>query len=222
MASSKEQILQSAEKFLARGKLEQALKEYLRLLDENPNDVATLNRVGDLYVRMNRPADSIQFYTRIADAYSLDGFFLKGIAILKKINKIDPSRLDIYEKLADLYHKQGLSQDARSQYQVLADHYQKGGKHKDTIAAYKKMADVDPNDMKIQVRLADLYRSHNQTEQAVMQYGLVGSMLLRRGAHDEAAAVFQKALEISPNDANIQKSLVRSLLAQKNAAAAIA
>ena len=44
-----------------------------------------------------------------------------------------------------------------------------------------------------------------------MQYGLIGSMLLRRGAHDEAAAVFQKALELSPNDAGIQKNLVRSL-----------
>ncbi|HEV2064477.1 MAG TPA: tetratricopeptide repeat protein, partial [Thermoanaerobaculia bacterium] len=222
MASSKEQILQSAEKFLAKGKLEPALKEYLRLLDENPKDVATLNRVGDLYSRMNRPADSIQYYTRIADSYSLDGFFLKAIAIFKKINKIDPARLDIYEKLADLYQKQGLTQDARSQYQVLADHFQKSGKHEDAIAAYKKMAGVDPNDLKIQARLADLYHSHKQTEQAVMQYGLIGSMLLRRGAHDEAAAVFQKALELSPNDANIQKSLVRSLLAQKNAPAAIA
>ena len=76
MASSKEQLLQSAERFLAKGKLEPALKEYLRLLDENPKDVATLNRVGDLYGRMNRPADSIQYYTRIADSYSRDGFFL--------------------------------------------------------------------------------------------------------------------------------------------------
>ena len=222
MAFSKEQILQSAEKYLARGKLDQALKEYLRVLDENPKDVATLNRVGDLYVRMNRPADSIQFYTRIADSYSRDGFFLKAIAIYKKINKIDPARLPIYEKLAELYHKQGLTQDARSQYQVLADHYQKSGRHEDAVSAYKKMASVDPNDLKIQVRLADLYRTHNQTEQAVMQYGLIGSMLLRRGAHDEAAAVFQKALELSPNDAGIQRSLVKSLLAQKNADAAIA
>src|SRR5262249_6754606 len=47
-------------------------------------------------------------------------------------------------------------------------------------------------------------------------------MLLRRGAHDEAAAVFQKALELSPNDAGIQRNLVRSLIAQKNPTAAVA
>jgi len=222
MPANRDQVLAAAEKYVARGKLDQALKEYLRLLDDNPKDISTLNKVGDLYVRMNRPNDSIPFFSKIAEFYARDGFFLKAIAIYKKINKIDPSQLDVYDRLADLYAKQGLTQDARSQYQVLADHYQKSNKLEEAIAAYKKMSAVDPNDLKIQVRLADLYRGANQTEQAVMQYGLIGSMLLRRGAHDEAAAVFQKALELSPNDAGIQKSLVRSLLAQKNPSAAIA
>ncbi len=222
MAATRDQLLQSAEKAAARGKLDQALKDYLRVLDDNPKDIATLNKVGDLYVRMNRAGDSITYFSRIADHYSRDGFFLKAIAIYKKINKIDPARLEVYDRLADLYHKQGLTQDARSQYQVLADHYQKNSKPDEAIAAYKKMATVDPNDLKIQVKLADLYRANHQIEQAVMQYGLIGSMLLRRGAHDESAAVFQKALELSPNDTNIQKNLVRSLIAQKNPSAAIA
>ncbi len=222
MAATREQLLQSAEKAVAKGKLDQALKDYLRVLDDNPKDISTLNKVGDLYVRMNRPGESIPYFTRIADHYSRDGFFLKAIAIYKKINKIDPARLEVYDRLADLYHKQGLTQDARSQYQVLADHYQKSNKPDDAITAYKKMATVDPNDLKIQVKLADLYRTNKQIDQAVMQYGLIGSMLLRRGAHDEAAAVFQKALELSPNDAGIQRNLVRSLIAQKNPVAAIA
>ena len=37
----------------------------------------------------------------------MDGFFLKAIAIYKKINKIDPARLEVYERLADLYHSRG-------------------------------------------------------------------------------------------------------------------
>ncbi len=222
MAVNREQVLQSAEKLLARGKLDQALKEYLRVLEENSKDISTLNKVGDLYVRMNRPADSIPYFTRIADFYSRDGFFLKAIAIFKKINKIDPAQLEVYDKLADLYHKQGLVQDARSQYQVLADHYQKNNRLSDAIAVYKKMAAIDPADMRIQVRLADLYRAANQKDQAVMQYSLIGSMLLKRGANDEAAQVFQKALELLPDDVESQKNLVRSLLAQNNTDAAMA
>ncbi|HWZ85556.1 MAG TPA: tetratricopeptide repeat protein, partial [Thermoanaerobaculia bacterium] len=222
MAVNREQVLQSAEKLLSRGKLDQALKEYLRVLEDNPKDIPTLNKVGDLYVRMNRPSESIPYFERIADFYSKDGFFLKAIAIYKKINKIDPARLEVYDRLADLYHKQGLVQDARSQYQVLADHYQKNNRIPDAISVYKKMAAIDPADLRVQVRLADLYRAAGQKDQAVMQYGLIGSMLLKRGAHDEAAQVFQKALELSPDDVETQRNLVRSLLAQKNPAAAMA
>jgi tetratricopeptide (TPR) repeat protein len=222
MAVNREQVLQSAEKLLSRGKLDQALKEYLRVLEDNSRDIPTLNKVGDLHVRMNRPGESIPYFERIADFYSKDGFFLKAIAIYKKINKIDPARLEVYDRLADLYHKQGLVQDARSQYQVLADHYQKNNRLPDAITVYKKMAQIDPADLRIQVRLADVYRAANQKDQAVMQYGLIGSMLLKRGAHDEAAQVFQKALELSPDDVETQRNLVRSLLAQKNAPAAMA
>jgi len=222
MAVNREQVLQSAEKLLSRGKLDQALKEYLRVLEGNPKDIATLNKVGDLYVRMNRPGDSIPYFERIADFYSKDGFFLKAIAIYKKINKIDPAQLEVYDRLADLYHKQGLVQDARSQYQVLADHYQKNNRLVDAIGVYKKMAAIDPADLRIQVRLADVYRAANQKDQAVMQYGLIGSMLLKRGAHEEAAQVFQKALELSPDDVEAQRNLVRSLVAQKNGEAAMA
>jgi tetratricopeptide (TPR) repeat protein len=220
--ATRDQLLRSAEKHIARGRFDQALKDYLRVLEDNPRDISTLNKVGDLYVRLNRAADSVGFFMRIAEVCSLDGFFLKAIAIYKKINKIDPSRLDVYDRLGDLYAKQGLLQDARTQYQVLADHYQKTNQPDEAIAAYKKMAAADPNDLKIQVRLADLYRAQNQLEQAVMQYGLVGSMLLRRGAQDEAGAVFQKALELSPKDASARNTLVRSLLSQNNPAAAIA
>jgi pilus assembly protein FimV len=219
---TRDQLLRSAEKHIARGKLEQALKDYLRVVAENPRDISTLNKVGDLYVRLNRAAESVPFFTRIAEVCSLDGFFLKAIAIYKKINKIDPARLEVYERLGDLYTKQGLIQDSRTQYQILADHYQKNNQPEEAIAAYKKMAAADPNDLKIQVRLADLYRGVNRLEEAVMQYGLVGSMLLRRGAQDEAGAVFQKALELSPKDAAARNTLVRSLLSQKNPTAALA
>lgn len=107
MAGTRERIVQSAEKNLSRGKLDQALKDYLDLLKSNPNDAFVLNKAGDLCVRMGRPADAIGHFARIAESYSTDGFFLKAIAIFKKINKIDPTRLDIYERLAVLYTKQG-------------------------------------------------------------------------------------------------------------------
>src|SRR5688572_1414157 len=140
MAVQRDKVIANAEKLVAKGKIEAAIKEYERLLEENSNDVNTLNRVGDLWVRINRTDEAVKVFTKIADSYGRDGFYLKVIAIYKKINKLDPSRLDIYAKLADLYAKQGLAMEAKSQYQVLADYYLKHSDPANALNAYRKIA----------------------------------------------------------------------------------
>src|SRR4051812_4978660 len=216
MAIQRDKIIASAEKLVAKGKIEPAIKEYERLLDDNPGDVNTLNRIGDLWVRINRNDEAVKVFGRIADHYSRDGFFLKAIAIYKKINKLDPSKLDIYAKLADLYGKQGLAMEAKSQYQVLADYYLKHGDPANALAIYRKISELDPNSINVHVKLADLYSQNNQTKEALKEYDRVGRMLLKRGMLDEAVQVFKKALKIDSSNIELVESLVTALVEAKD------
>jgi len=222
MSGTRDRIVQSAEKHLSRGRLDQALKDYLRLLAENPNDAFALNKAGDLCVRMRRNVEAIDYFARIAELYSGDGFFLKAIAILRKINKIDPTRLDIHERLAELYAKQGLTQEARSHYQTVAEQLLQKSKVEEAIVAYAKMAALDPADLRIQARLADLHRVANQIGEAVARYDAIGSLLQRRGAHEEAVTVFRKALELDPADSSARREIVRCHLSMDDPGSAIA
>jgi pilus assembly protein FimV len=216
MAVQRDKVIASAEKLVAKGKIEPAIKEYERLLEDNPNDVNTLNRIGDLWVRINRNEEAVKVFGKIADHYSKDGFFLKAIAIYKKINKLDPSKLDIYAKLADLYAKQGLAMEAKSQYQVLADYYLKHGDPGNALAIYKKISDLDPNSINVHVKLADLYSQNNRTADALKEYDRVGRMLLKRGMLDEAVQVFKKALKIDATNVELVESLVTALVEAKD------
>ncbi|HXG58799.1 MAG TPA: tetratricopeptide repeat protein, partial [Thermoanaerobaculia bacterium] len=216
MAVQRDKVIANAEKLVAKGKVEAAIKEYERLLDDNPNDVNTLNRIGDLWVRINRNDEACKVYGKIADHYSRDGFFLKAIAIYKKINKLDPSKLDVYAKLADLYAKQGLAMEAKSQYQVLADYYLKHGDSANALAIYRKISDLDPNSINVHVKLADLYSQNGQTGEALKEYDRVGRMLLKRGMLDEAVQVFRKALRIDARNIELVESLVNSLFDAKD------
>lgn len=216
MAVQRDKVIASAEKLVAKGKIEPAIKEYERLLDDNPNDVNTLNRIGDLWVRINRNDEAVKVFSKIAEHYSKDGFFLKAIAIYKKINKLDPSKLDIYARLADLYAKQGLAMEAKSQYQVLADFYLKHGEPANALAIYKKISELDPNSINVHVKLADLYSQNNQVPEALKEYDRVGRMLLKRGMLDEAVQVFRKALKIDPKNTDLVDSLVTALLEAKD------
>lgn len=216
MAVQRDKVIASAEKLVAKGKIEPAIKEYERLLDDNPNDVNTLNRIGDLWVRINRNDEAVMVFSKIAEHYSKDGFFLKAIAIYKKINKLDPSKLDIYARLADLYAKQGLAMEAKSQYQVLADFYLKHGEPANALGIYKKISELDPNSINVHVKLADLYSQNNQTGDALKEYDRVGRMLLKRGMLDEAVQVFRKALKIDAKNTDLVDSLVTALLEAKD------
>lgn len=221
MAGARDRLIQSAEKHLSRGRLDQALKDYLDLLKEHPSDSFALNKAGDLCVRIGRPADGIGHFSRIAETFSTDGFFLKAIAIYKKINKIDPTRLDVYDRLAELYARQGLTQDARSHYQTLAEQSLKRNDLAGAIGAYGKLAGLDPTDLKSQSRLADLHRVAGQVPQAVARYDAIAGLLQRRGAHVDAVAFFRKALDLDPNDHAARIQMIGSLLASNEIAAAV-
>jgi tetratricopeptide (TPR) repeat protein len=212
MAVKRDKIIANAEKLVAKGKIEQAIKEYERLLADSPGDVNTLNRIGDLWVRINRTPEAVKVFREIADRYSKDGFFLKAIAIYKKINKLDPSQLLVYGELAELYAKQGLAMEAKSQYQVLADYHLKQGDPANALAVYRKIAELDPNSINVHVKLADLYSQNGQVREALAEYDRVGKMLMKRGMIDEALQVFRKALKIDPKNIDLAASLVGTLL----------
>ena len=220
MAVQREQVVQTAEKYVSRGKIEPAIREYRKLLSDNPNDINTLNRIGDLYARIHKIDEAVDFFTQIAEQYSIEGFFVKAIAIYKKIIKLDPTRLEVYEKLAELYHKQGLVNEARTQYQVLADYYQKHANAASAIAVYQKMADLEPNNPTYHVKLAEIYQQQQLTEKAVNEYRLIAEMMIAHGRSTDAAAVYERALDIDSSNVGFINDAVLRLRESGNANAA--
>jgi pilus assembly protein FimV len=220
MALQREQVVQTAEKYVSRGKIEPAIREYRKLLTENPNDINTLNRIGDLYARIQRNDEAIDFFTQIAEQYATEGFFVKAIAIYKKIIKLDPTRLEVYEQLAELYHKQGLVNEARTQYQVLADYYQKHANAASAIAIYQKMADVEPDNPTYHVKLAEIYQQQQLTEKAVGEYKVIAELMLAHGRPQDAAQVYERALDLDRGNLGFINEAVLKLKESGNVAAA--
>src|ERR1700752_2052074 len=87
MTFNKAQALQEAQRALAQGKLSQAIREYLTIIENDPSDLALLNTVGDLCVRDNNVTEGLRLFRKLAEAYVREGFLLRAIAIYKKIIK---------------------------------------------------------------------------------------------------------------------------------------
>ena len=200
MALDRNKVARNAEKLVARGKLDAAIDEYRKLLAESANDTTTLNRVGDLYARLNRLDKATRLFKKTADHFIDEGFFVKAIAIYKKIIRLDPSQIEVYERLADLYSRQGLLNESRSQYQVVADYYQKHGNADAAIGVYGKLIELEPDNPSHRLRLADQLRRSERPREAVVQFREIASLFLGHGRADDAVKLYSAALDVDASD----------------------
>ena len=70
MATDRAESVKKAEKLLRQGKLDLAIAEYVRMVEEQPRDWNTRNTLGDLYVRASQLDKAVAQYQQIADHLS--------------------------------------------------------------------------------------------------------------------------------------------------------
>jgi tetratricopeptide (TPR) repeat protein len=209
-------VKQDAEKLEKEGKLDKAIGLYRQITDDNPRDWNTINKIGDLYAKLNRTREAGEEYAKVADFYAKDGFLLKAIALWKKINRLDATALEPYLNLADLYAKQGLMMEAKSQYQIVVDEYIKRGRAREAGDVLRKMADIDPSDLKLQSKLAELYLRDGNTAKAIEAYVGIADELMKKGHLNEALQVLEKGLKIDAKSTRLRGEMARIHLVQKN------
>ncbi len=59
---NKAKILREGERYVQQGKIALAINEYLKITKEDPEDVLTLNTIGDLYLRQKKVTEANQLF----------------------------------------------------------------------------------------------------------------------------------------------------------------
>jgi pilus assembly protein FimV len=213
MAYNKTKYVETAQKYLHQGKMAQAIGEYQQILKHEPKDQITLMTVGDLFVRQGDTFQALEYFERLAQIYLADGFVTKAIAIYKKIAKLAPEETRPVEKLAELYVQQGVLSEARPIYLQLAELHQRANRPAQAAALLRKLLEAEPDNLRVQTRLAELSLAMGQKEEAAAAFCAAARQLLARGDHDEAIKYVDRALKTEPGDAGAKMLKVRVLAA---------
>ena len=208
MAFDKVKTLRAAERYLELGKIPAAVKEYCKIVEDEPNDFTTLNMLGDLYVRVGNQPAAIACFRRIAEHYRKQDFGLKAIAMFKKIDRLQPHDTEISTHLADLYAQQDLVVEARAHYLAVANAHNKAGATQDGLEVLRKIANLDSQNTELRIKLAEGYFKEGMQAEAAAAFTEAGQHLLRRGSFDVALDVFGKALNLRPADRVVLKGLL--------------
>jgi tetratricopeptide (TPR) repeat protein len=216
MAYTKSKFVESAQKLLNQGKVPQAIAEYQQILKYEPRDQVTLMTIGELYIRQGETFQAIDYFERLAQIFVGDGFLTKAIAVYKRIAKLAPEEIRPLEKLADLYVQQGVMSEARPLFLQLAEIHLKNNRQPEAVGLLKKLLLAEPDNLRIQVRLADLYQAMGQSREAVDAYVSASQRALARGDQAEADKLADKALKIDANCLGASIVKARSFSSQGN------
>jgi tetratricopeptide (TPR) repeat protein len=207
VAFNKEKVMDAARKFVDKGQIDKAVKEYLRIVSEDPKDVRVWLKIGDLYAKKGAKQEATDTYLKVARFYDEQGFFLKAVAVYKQILKLDPRLVDVILKLAELYRRLGLMSDAMQHYESVAAHFHREGNTKDALDTVKKLVDLDPENIATRIKLAELYSKENLLEEAATQFTHACEQLRRQGRQDDFVKVAERLLWHKPDNHALNREL---------------
>ena len=193
MAIDRVKVKKEADKLLTAGKVERAIEEFHKLVDDNPKDYSTLNQIGDLYVQIGRVKEGVEIHKRLGGSYERDGFHARAAAIFQKVVRNAPEDIEAAQRLADLYRQMNKVTDAVKVHMQVAEYFQKQGLIKRALEEFNKVVDLDPKNLKMKVRLADLYNKEGMKDRAAGIYLEVAESLAMEQMHGEANQILERA-----------------------------
>jgi len=212
LAFDREDTLKKAEKLLRQGRLDAAISEYARVLEDQPRDWNTANTLGDLYVRAGQTDKAVAQYTRIADHLGHEGFFPRAAALYKKILKIRPDDEAAQLQLGELSARQGLLADAKSYFSVVAERRRLRGDQAGADEMVVRLGSVDPSDVEGRLAAARVLEQSGEAIGAAIRYRELHADLVEKNKPAEALAALREAVRLNPEDKEGRAELARAAL----------
>ena len=210
MPIDREDTLKKAEKLVRQGKLDAAIAEYLRVVEDQPGDWTTANSLGDLYVRAGQPELGAGQYARIAAHFMEEGFYPKASAIYKKLLKLTPDDESAQLNLAELSQKQGLLADAKAQLNAVEARRRSRGDRAGAAEILVRRAAVDPADFDARTAGARMLAEMGRSDEAAAWFRSIHDDLLEKDRAHEAMDALRESVELNPYDQEARATLAKA------------
>jgi len=222
VALNRTKVLEAAQKYLAKSQYDKAIAEYEKLVQEDPRDVRTLLKIGDLHTRRARPRDAVDVYNRVAELYAKQGFFLKAVAVYKQILKLVPGDLPTTERLGRMYEELALTNDALGTYEIVADALINQGELQRAIDVMERMVGMDAQNVAARIKLAEGLSKADRKQEAAEAFAAGAALLREQGRTDDYLRVVERQLYHDPENVEVSRELAGLYLERSDAKRALA
>jgi tetratricopeptide (TPR) repeat protein len=205
--------------YLKNNQLVDTIRVYERILNFEPRNKDVLNRLGEIYAQKGSIEKAVQCSKRLAQIYTEEGLLDKVIVLYEKLIDWDPDNVEIREKVIEIYrqilqmdpsnlsarHKlignllnRGSAEEAVPEFLSLASTYLEKGMLEEGLSVCQKLLELDPNNLKANEILGEIYFRQGQSETALDQFLHVVKILRERGDENAANELNKKLVSKFP------------------------
>jgi len=205
--SEKAKLLASAQKNLQKNQIFKAIKDFRRVVAIDPKDIRSRQKLAEMLSRAKLRDDALDEYETVAKYYTENGFYLKAIAVYKQMQKLDPTQVKFYHRLAELNEKQGLLGNALSEYRNLVAYYEKNQMTSEAIDVLQKMKELEPENLNVLVKIAEAYAVTGMKEKSRDEFEAVLESLTGKGDFAKVVKLCEMFESFFPDDPMVQVKL---------------
>ncbi len=212
MAINRTKVLEAAQKHRRKGNLERAIKEYRKLMEDDPQDMRTLLVLADLYVKTQKPQDALNAYKSIAYHYLKDDIYDKAVGVFKQALNLDPKDPALRRDLGEAYHRMGRLKEAVGEYhhaQRLYEGLKDAHSQRDIL---ERMVRLEPDEPALRIKLAEHYVRLKMTDEAVNLFEYAARQFDEDGRLDDYLKVMERIIYMRPQNTETRKIVAQHYL----------
>lgn len=221
MAIDRNKVLKAAQKHIRKRNWDKALREYVTLVDDDPTDMRSLLKCGDLHVKLDDIAQALRAYKSVADSYAQQDMYEKAIAVYKQAQRLDESDVALHYAIGECYFRLGRLKDAIRSFHAAQKMYKALGDIDAQREILEHMVRIDPDDVGLRIQLAERYTKDGYKNEALDAFAFCASKLEEEGRLDELLQVLERTLYLSPDRSDLRKTVVRLYLDRQDNQAAL-
>jgi pilus assembly protein FimV len=203
-------------------KKDTTLEDLLARVEADPGDGDALKRLAERYQLDRDAPQAAEYYGRLADLLAEQGFAIRAVPLYKQALKLDGSRLDLNLNLAQQYQQMGLKADSVAQMQLVCDSYHANGQHEAELELLSHMLLLDPDNVALRVRRAELCLEVDQPAEGVAELGRAAAYLKRNSRIEEYVKIGERLLFLDPQNLALGRELAQIYLATGETRSALA
>ena len=199
---------------MGRGQWDKAVTVLEKVLAEEPNDVRTMLKLGDVFAKKGDRDRAIDVYERVAEHHADQGFFLKAVAVYKQILKLDGHNGTAALRIAELHEQLGLAQDAMVHFQLALPILEEQGHTDHALGVLKRILELDPENVAARIKLAESLSRLEDRTGAVKHFAEAAQVLKQQARIEDYVKVAERLIFHDPYRLDVVKDLAKLYLSR--------